>query len=160
MTVEELNQKYTEAGWLIAKRSASAAGKALLFNGESLEDATREIAAIYELSNEEIACLQPKEDSGAAASVQRFAQDLLGDGADANASQAMKVAKTAIQNGQTAKMLATLLRAGPKAAQAAAAGGKVASKGTPWGWIATAGYAVGTASWFAYSARAFNLEAF
>ena len=160
MTLEELKQKHTEAGWLIVRRSASAAGKALLFNVESIESTNREIAGIYGLSDEEIARLRPGSGDGTVANVQKLANGLLGQDTVPNGGQAMKVARTAIQNGHATKMLATLLKAGPKAAQAAASGGSVAARGTPWGWIATAGYAVGTAGWFAYSARDFNLQAF
>lgn len=160
MTLEELQRRNAEAGWLIARRSASAAGKALLFNVESIESTNREIAAIYGLSDEESARLLPGRGDGAVANVQKVANGLLGQDTGPNGGQAIKVARTAIQNGHAAKMLATLVKAGPKAAQAAASGGSVAAKGTPWGWIATAGYAVGTAGWFAYSARDFSLQAF
>ncbi|MBD8548278.1 hypothetical protein [Sphingomonas sp. CFBP 8760] len=160
MTLEELNRKHTEANWLIAKRSASAAGKALLFSSESLEDTIRDIAALYGLTEDEVARLQPRNDSSTVASLQKMATGLFGQETDPNAGQAMQIARTAIQNGTTKTMAATLMRAGPRAAQAAAAGGSAASRGTPWGWIATATYAAGTAGWFAYSARAFNVEAF
>ena len=159
MTAEELNQNYTQASWLIAKRSASVAGKALLFNNESSKGVTREIADIYGLSDEEVALFRVSDDKGAIASVQKTVQGLLSDRTDA--SPTMKVARSALKNGQAATTVAALLTAGPKAAQAAAAAGShAASKGTPWGWIATAGYAVGSAGWFAYNARAFNLRIF
>lgn len=160
MTPEQLDQRYAEASWLIARRSASAAGKALLFSSESLDDTIRDIASVYGLSEDEIVRLQPRSDGGAVANIQKMANGLLGQEADPNAGQAMKIARTAIQNGTTTTMLATLMKAGPRAAQTVAAGGSAAGRGTPWGWIATATYAAGTAGWFAYSARAFNLEAF
>jgi hypothetical protein len=160
MTLEELNQKHTEASWLIARRSASAAGKALLFTSESLEDTISEIVAIYGLSDDEVIELQPRGDDGTVASLQKMTNGLLGRETNRDAGQAMKIARTAIQNGTTTAMLATLMKAGPRAAQTAAAGGSAASRGTPWGWIATATYAAGTAGWFAYSARAFSVEAF
>ncbi len=160
MTPEELNQKHTEVNWLIARRSASAAGKALLFSSESLDDTIRDIIAIYGLSESEVARLQSRGDGSTVASLQKVTNGLLGQKTDPNAGQAMKIARTAIQNGTTTTMLATLMKAGPRAAQTAAASGSAASRGTPWGWIATATYAAGTAGWFAYSARAFSTEAF
>lgn len=158
MTAEELNERYTKASWLIAKLSASVAGKALVFSTESSQDAMQEIAAVYELSDDEFASLNFNDGIGAVASVQKTVQGLLGDVTDA--SPTMKVARTAIKNGQTTSALAALWNAGPQAAKAAAAGGHAISKGTPWVWIATAGYAVGSAGWFAYNARAFNLRVF
>ena len=101
MTAEELNEKYTKASWLIARLSASVAGKALLFNTESSRDAMKEIAAIYELSDDEFASFNISDDMGAVASVQKTVQGLLGDATDA--SPTMKVAKTAIK---TAKLRA------------------------------------------------------
>lgn len=160
MTGDELNAKYATASWVIARRSASAAGKAMMFSSESVEDTAREIAAVYGLSDEEISRLQPYGESGAVASVQRFTNSLLGNGTEASASQAVAVAKTALKTGRTAKVLATLFKAGPAAAKAAATSGQVAGKSTPWGWIATAGYAAGSAGWFAYNARAFNLTVY
>lgn len=160
MTEGELNEKYTEASWLIAKRSASAAGKAIFFDAESLADTTREIGSLYGLSDEEMDRLGSHSEGGTVASVQRLTTQLLSNGNQPSAGKAIEVAKTAIENNQTTTMLATLLKAGPTAAQAVANGGQIAAKGTPWGWIITAGYAVGTAGWFAYSARAFNLEVF
>lgn len=160
MTEGELNAKYTEASWLIAKRSASAAGKAIFFNAERLADTTREIGALYGLSDEELSRLSSHGEGGVVATVQQLTNQFLSDGTHPSAGQAIQVAKAAVQHNQTTTMLATLLKAGPAAAQAVASGSQVATKSHPLGWILTAGYAVGSAGWFAYSARAFNLEAF
>lgn len=160
MTHDELNEKYKAANWLVAKRSASAAGKALFFSNESLETIIAEIAAIYGLGEDEVAALASPADAGAVAQVQKLATGLFGQDVPPSGNQAMQVARSAVQNGTVATMIGTLVKAGPMAAQRVAAGGAAASKGTPWGWIATAVYAAGTGGWFAYNAHAFNLEAF
>ena len=168
MTLEELNANYQAASWLIARRSAAAAGKALIFSAGSLDDAAREIAAVYGLSDEECARVHPGSAHDALSSVQTAASGLFGDTMGMTAGQAMSVAKTAVASGQKGKVLQALMQAGPGAAKAVAAGGtavgkvagSTAGKGTPWGWIATAVYAAGTGSWFAYNLRRFNLAAY
>lgn len=159
MTLEELNQRYTDASWLIATRSASAAGKALIFSSESLDETLREIAVMYQLSDDDAAQLAPPSGSGTVAGIQKLAGNLLGEGQEA-AHPAVNIARSAIRSGQARNVLTTFFKAGPSAAQAVATAGNAAAKGTPLGWIATAGYAVGSAAWFAYSARAYNLHAF
>ena len=164
MTLEELDARYQAASWLIAKRSAAAAGKALIFSAASLDEAAREIAAIYGLNDEESARVQPANAHTALANVQKAANGLFGDTMGMSTGQALSAAKTAIASGQKGSALHALVQAGPKAAKALVAGGQVANKaagkGTPWGWIATAVYAAGTGSWFAYNLRAFNLAAY
>lgn len=164
MTLEELDANYKAAGWLIAKRSTVAAGKALIFTAESLDSAAGEIAAIYGLSAEEVARVHPTGANNALDNIQKATNGLFGETMGLSTGQAMTVAKEAVASEQKVKLLKTLMTAGPKAAAAAMAGGKAASqaagKGTPWGWIATAVYAAGTGSWFAYNLRAFNLAAY
>lgn len=160
MTWEELNERYHRANRLIAKRSAAAAGKALTFSTQGLDEVTQEIAEIYGLGADEVASIQPAIEGGMMDGLQKIAGTLFGDAEDPDASKPVRFARTAIRNGQAAAMLATLVKAGPKAAAAAAAGGGAAAKATPWGWMATAAYAAGTAGWFAYNARSVNLLAF
>jgi hypothetical protein len=164
MTLDELDANYKAASWLIAKRSAAAAGKALMFSADSLDAASKEIAAIYGLNDEEWASVLPTNAESTLATVQTAANGLFGDTMGLSTSQAMSVAKKAVASGQKIKVLQTLMRAGPNAAKAVAAGGKAAGRtaggGTPWGWIATAAYAAGTGSWFAFNLRAFNLAAY
>lgn len=164
MTLEELDARYGAASWLIAKRSATAAGRALMFSADSLDDAAMEIAAIYGLTDEERARVRPAHADDALLSVQRAANGLFGDAMGFDDGQVMTVAKQAIASGQKAKVLRALVQAGPAAAKTVVAGGKVgghaAGKGTPWGWIATAVYAAGTGTWFAYNLRAFNIATY
>jgi hypothetical protein len=164
VTLDDLDAKFREASWLIAKRSTVAAGQALIFSAGSLDDAAEEVAAIYALSAEEKAQVQPTHAHAALESVQTAANGLFGDALGMSAGQAASVAKKAVASGKKLTFLKTLMQAGPKAAKLAVSGGKAASraagKGTPWGWIATAAYAVGTGSWFAYNLHAFNIAAY
>lgn len=160
MTLEELNQLSTSANWLIAKRSAGAAGKALTFDLQSVEAFVVELSQIYGLTEDEVARLNVSASPGKIAGVQSAAKKLLGDVVPSSSDQAATIVKAAIQNGKTAATVMSFVKAGPAAAQAAAAGGAVASKGTPWGWIATAAFAAGSAGWFAYNARALNVAAY
>lgn len=164
MTLDDLDAKFREASWLIARRSTVAAGQALIFSAGSLDDAAEEVAAIYALSVEEKARVQPTHAHAALESVQTAANSVFGESFGMSASQATSVARKAVASGKKLTFLKTLMQAGPKAAKLALNGGKAASKaagkGTPWGWIATAAYAVGTGSWFAYNLHAFNIAAY
>jgi hypothetical protein len=160
MTHDELNERYKAANWLVAKRSASAAGKALFFSNESLQTIMAEIVVIYDLNEDEIAAFANPPNEGAVAQVQKLATGLFGQDVEPSKNQAIQVARSAVQNGTAATMFTTLLKAGPVAAQKVAAGGAAVTKGTPWAWIASAAYAVGTGGWFAYSAHAFNSEVY
>ncbi|MBD8546797.1 hypothetical protein [Sphingomonas sp. CFBP 8760] len=164
MTLDDLDAKFREASWLIAKRSTVAAGQALIFSVGSLDDAAEEVAAIYALSGEEKARVQPTHAHAALESVQTAASSLFGETLGMSAGQAASAAKKAVASGKKLTFLKTLMQAGPKAANLAVSGGKAAGnaagKSTPWGWIATAAYAVGTGSWYAYNLHAFNIAAY
>ncbi len=164
MTLDEIDAKFREASWLIAKHSTVAAGQALIFSAGSLDDAASEIAAIYSLSEDEKTRVQPTHAYGALDSVQKAANGLFGNSFGMSTGQAASMAKKAVTSGKKLKFLKTLMQAGPKAAKLAMGTGKTAGhaagKGTPWGWIATAAYAVGTGSWFAYNLHAFNIAAY
>lgn len=164
MTLDDLDAKFREANWLIATRSTMAAGQALIFSAGSLDHAAEDIAAIYALSEEEKAKVQPTQAHSALESIQKAANGLFGEAMGMSAGEAASVAKKAVVGGKKLKFLKTLIQAGPKAAKLAVSGGKAASqipsKGTPWGWIATAAYAVGTGAWFAYNLHAFNIASY
>jgi hypothetical protein len=160
MTLDELDALYDQANRLILGRSATAAGKALVFSSSSLDDAASEIADLYGLTSDERSILGSTNGSGALSSVQETASGLVGGSRSLDAAKAVSIAKTAIESGRTLKAASALLKAGPKAAEAAAAGGQLAGKATVWGWIATAAYAAGTGSWFAYNLRSYNLAAY
>lgn len=164
MTLDDLDAKFREASWLIAKRSTVAAGQALIFSVGSLDDVAEELAAIYALSGEEKARVQPTHAHAALESVQTAANSLFGETLGMSAGQAASAAKKAVASGKKLTFIKTLMQAGPKAAKLAVssskAAGDAAGKGTPWGWIATAAYAVGTGSWYAYNLHAFNIAAY
>lgn len=160
MTIEELDDLYARANRLIIARSVTAAGKALVFSSSRLDEAAKDIAELYDLTSEEMAALHLGDQGTALATVQDTAAGLLGTGTPLNAKKAISIAKTAIDGGRKIKAVTALLKAGPSAAEAAAVGGQVASKATVWGWVATAAYAAGTGSWFAYNLRSFNLAAY
>jgi len=160
MTIEELDDLYGQANKLIMARSVVAAGKALVFSSSSLDAAASDIADIYALTAEERGALNPGDQGTALATVQDTAAGLLGTDTPLDARKAVSIARTAIDGGHKIKAITAFLRAGPSAAEAAAIGGNVASKATVWGWVATAAYAAGTGSWFAYNLRSFNLAAY
>jgi hypothetical protein len=160
MTIEELDDLYAQASRLIMGRSVTAAGRALVFSSSSLDAAAKDIADLYDLTAEERAALGPDNQGTALATVHDTAAGLLGTETPLNAKKAVSIARTAIDGGRTIKAITALLKAGPSAAEAAAVGGQVASKATVWGWVATAAYAAGTGSWFAYNLRSFNLAAY
>jgi hypothetical protein len=160
MTIEELDELYAQANRLIMGRSITAAGKALVFSSSSLDATAKDIADLYELTEAEWVEFYPSDRGTALTKLQNTAAGLLGTGTSLDAKKAMSIAKTAIDGGRKIKAITALLKAGPSAAEAAAVGGQVASKATVWGWVATAAYAAGTGSWFAYNLRAFNLAAY
>ncbi len=160
MTIEELDDLYASANRLIIGRSVTAAGKALVFSSSSLDAAARDVADLYDLTVEERAALSPGDRGTALATVQDTAAGLLGTDTPLDAKKAISIAKTAIDGGRKVKAITALLKAGPSAAEAAAVGGQVASKATVWGWVATAAYAAGTGTWFAYNLRSFNRAAY
>jgi hypothetical protein len=160
MTIEELDDLYAQANRLIMGRSVAAAGKALVFSSSSLDAAAKDIADLYDLTVEERAALNPGDQGTALATVQDTASGLLGTETTLDAKKVVSIAKTAIDGGHKVKAITAFLKAGPSAAEAAAVGGQVVSKATVWGWVATAAYAAGTGSWFAYNLRSFNLAAY
>lgn len=160
MNIEDLDALYDRANRVMLGRSVAAAGKALVFTATSLDDAATEIAEIYGLTEEERSAIASSGGGTAVATIQDAAAGLMGKGARMDARRAISIAKTAIDGGRKVKAVAALVKAGPSAAEAVAAGGQVASKATVWGWVATAAYAAGTGSWFAYNLRNLNLAAY
>lgn len=140
--IEELDAIYRQVNWIIAKRSGSTAFKALTLGQESLEDTIAEIADLYKLSKEAKHALQPviagEVQTGLAGAVS-MAKAAVGLDALAISGKGADAAKSAI----------ALVKMGPKAAKA-----------HPVLAAASVAYAVGSAGWFAFHARAFNRAAY
>lgn len=161
VTIDDLDTRYREANWLIAKRSGWAMAKALTLGSESLEALVEKIGSLYELSPEEMRRLRPNVAAEAQHGVGKaanLAKTLFGAGVSAEGG--VKAAKTAYKAGRLGKTALTLVKAGPKAAQTMANTGRVVGKANPIIAIATAAYATGTTGWLAYHARAFNLASY
>lgn len=161
MTLDDLDTRYREANWLIAKRSTIAVVKALTLGTESLESLIESIADLYELSLAERRKLRPSIAADAQRGVGNAATLVKGTfGTAVTVEGGLKSAQTAYKAGRLGKTLVTLVKSGPKAAQTMAKTGKVAAKSNPAIAIATAAYAVGSTGWLAYHARAFNSAAY
>ncbi|EJU14805.1 hypothetical protein LH128_01839 [Sphingomonas sp. LH128] len=142
INIEELDAIYRQANWLIAKRSGSTAFKALTLGQESLDDTVAEIADLYRLSKEARRTLQP-------VIAGELQTGLAGAVSMAKAAVGLDGLATGGKGADAAKSAMALVKLGPKAAKA-----------HPILAAASVAYAVGSAGWFAFHARAFNRAAY
>ncbi|MFC4255440.1 hypothetical protein GRI97_08375 [Altererythrobacter xixiisoli] len=150
MTLEELDAIHRQASWLIAKRSGSTAFKALTLGQERLADVVTEIAAVYGLTDSQKMQLQPviaDDLHHGIANALNIAKAAVGFNMPGAASSSSESAKA--EQGHLAASTLALVTLGPKVVKAHPA---IAA--------ASVAYAVGSAGWFAYHARAFNRAAY
>lgn len=142
-TLQEIDAIYRQASWIIAKRSGSSAFKALTFGQESLDDTVAEIADLYKLSKAARRVIQP-------AIVADVQTGLSGAVSLAKAAVGLDALAGGSEKGTDAtKSAIALVKLGPAAAKA-----------HPILAAASVAYAVGSAGWFAFHARAFNRAAY
>lgn len=136
MTLEELDKKYYEASWIIAEIGAVSAIKLILDDKSGMANCTAKIGEVYGLTEEDVATLSAK----VGFSVSDYD---LSKGSDLPTSEADDSLGSLFMKRVGPAMLNRVKTAVPQIDL-----------------VLSAGHAVGTAGWFAYKARSFNLEAY
>lgn len=147
-TLVQLDAVHRQANWLIAKRSGGSALKSLVMGNEPLAETIAAIADLYRLSDEQRATLEPSMGSdltGGIADVVNVARTAVGLNHDSNAPNKLA---SAVEHNANVKSVVALAALAP------------AARAHPVVAAASVAFAVGSAGWFAYQARAFNQAAY